>query len=429
MIGKSRRRSIDRYLVLFAASMVSHTLARNSAKLSVRHQRRNLSGGVCRAITTSRLSCHTFAEAESHDRFGQRMFGKPFSAERTTRSLGSTSTATEPYATNPSKAASNYKYSVYLAVGSNLGDRYANIRQALDVLCSDAVVATVVRTSFLHETAPLYVTDQPPFLNGVVELYTNLEPLDLLRLIKTVELSLGRDISDKAPRNSPRPVDLDILSYQVGTNSGENNEMMIVSSPELTVPHPRIAERDFVLIPLVEVAGADLVLPGLNGTIGDAMRNLYQITSSSLPEGHKPVRVLPLPRGRMLYLNETIIMGVLNATPDSFSDGGKWTTSVDAAVERALTMEAQGADIIDIGGESTRPGAKEVDIDEELRRTIPIIVGIRQSTLLNNLKCFSVGKTLNASIASSTQNLTFRFRSILDTQLSQGMPLKLAPTL
>jgi 2-amino-4-hydroxy-6-hydroxymethyldihydropteridine diphosphokinase len=394
MIGKSRRRYLDRYLGLLAACMVSHTLfalARSSAKLSARHQRRNLSSGACRAITVSRLSCRT--EAEPHGRFGQRMFGKLFAADRT-RSLGSNATVTAPCATNPSKAASNYQYSVYLAVGSNLGDRYANIRQALDDLCSDATVATVVRTSFLHETAPMYVTDQPPFLNGVVELYTNLEPLDLLRLIKTVEMSLGRDISGEAPRNGPRPVDLDILSYQLVTDSGENSEMMIVSSPELTVPHPRIAERDFVLIPLVEVAGADFVLPGLIGTVGDAMRNLYQIASLSSPAGHKPVRVLPLPRGRMLYFNETIILGILNATPDSFSDGGQWTTSVDAAVERALTMEAQGADIIDIGGESTRPGAKEVDIDEELRRTIPIIVGIRQSTLLNSRKCFTVGETL-----------------------------------
>jgi 2-amino-4-hydroxy-6-hydroxymethyldihydropteridine diphosphokinase len=318
MIGKSCRRTLDRYLVLLAAFMVSHTLfafARNGAKLLARHQRWNLSSGVCRAIAASRLSCHAFTEAESHYRFGQRMFRTLFLADRTrSGSQGSNATATETYATNPSKAASNFKYRVYLAVGSNLGDRYANIRQALHDLCCDATVATVVRTSFLHETAPMYVTDQPAFLNGVVQLYTNLEPLELLRLIKTVETSLGRDISDKAPRNSPRPVDLDILSYQLGTDSADNNGMMIVSSPELTVPHPRIAERDFVLIPLAEVAGADLVLPGINGTVGDAMRNLHQIASSSSPEGQKPVRVLPLPRGRMLYFNETIIMGILNAT-------------------------------------------------------------------------------------------------------------------
>jgi dihydropteroate synthase len=90
------------------------------------------------------------------------------------------------------------------------------------------------------------------------------------------------------------------------------------------------------------------------------------------------VRVIPLPRSRMLYFNETLIMGVLNVTPDSFSDGGKWEDSTRTAVERALEMEQQGAHIVDIGGESTRPGADDVSAEEELRRTIPVIEGIRE---------------------------------------------------
>jgi dihydropteroate synthase len=66
------------------------------------------------------------------------------------------------------------------------------------------------------------------------------------------------------------------------------------------------------------------------------------------------------------------LMGILNVTPDSFSDGGRFST-MDAAVNRALRMAADGADIIDIGGESTRPGAEPVSLDEELHRTIPVI--------------------------------------------------------
>jgi dihydropteroate synthase len=80
----------------------------------------------------------------------------------------------------------------------------------------------------------------------------------------------------------------------------------------------------------------------------------------------------------MLYFNETLIMGVLNVTPNSFSDGGKWGDSTRNAVERALEMEQQGAHIVDIGGESTRPGADDVSAEEELRRTIPVIEGIRE---------------------------------------------------
>jgi dihydropteroate synthase len=67
-----------------------------------------------------------------------------------------------------------------------------------------------------------------------------------------------------------------------------------------------------------------------------------------------------------------LLMGILNVTPDSFSDGGEHNT-VDAAVRQGLQLVADGADIIDIGGESTRPGADSVDAAEELRRTIPVI--------------------------------------------------------
>ena len=68
----------------------------------------------------------------------------------------------------------------------------------------------------------------------------------------------------------------------------------------------------------------------------------------------------------------TIIMGILNVTPDSFSDGGKFF-SLDDAVNHAIQMEKEGADIIDIGGESTRPGAKAISLDEEMSRIIPVI--------------------------------------------------------
>jgi len=75
----------------------------------------------------------------------------------------------------------------------------------------------------------------------------------------------------------------------------------------------------------------------------------------------------------------TVITGILNVTPDSFSDGGKYL-SVDKAVKHALSMEKQGADIIDIGGESTRPGAKAITLDEEMRRVIPVIEELVRKT-------------------------------------------------
>jgi dihydropteroate synthase len=95
-------------------------------------------------------------------------------------------------------------------------------------------------------------------------------------------------------------------------------------------------------------------------------------------EKAKAVRVLPLPRGRLLIFNETIIMGILNVTPDSFSDGGKYSQSVETAVREALQMQKDGAAIVDVGGESTRPGAEEVGVEEELRRVLPVITRIRE---------------------------------------------------
>jgi dihydropteroate synthase len=84
---------------------------------------------------------------------------------------------------------------------------------------------------------------------------------------------------------------------------------------------------------------------------------------------------------RQLYLSRAVVMGILNVTPDSFSDGGRFDR-VERAVEHALRMQEEGADIIDLGGESTRPGAAAVTVDEELGRVIPVIRALRQQTSL-----------------------------------------------
>ena len=309
---------------------------------------------------------------------------------------------------------------VYLAVGSNLGHRFQNIDTAIGMLSDPSFVGgssapaptgsvvNLVHTSMLHETAPMYVTDQPSFLNGVIEVETNLSPLDLLRRIKHVEVQMGRDL-EGGIRNGPRPVDLDILLYhetkappaaageETSPNNNNQEASLVLDTPDLIIPHPRMAERDFVMAPLCEVAGlnqpegTDLYHPVLNQSLLQLYQKLKheEQEKSTNTAGNddsltaiteQRVVVLPLPRDRMLYLNETVIMGILNVTPDSFSDGGKWNASLDVAVQRALEMEHEGAGIIDIGGESTRPGAKEVATEEELSRTIPVIQRIRETT-------------------------------------------------
>jgi len=256
------------------------------------------------------------------------------------------------------------RYRVFLGAGSNLGIRDLHIRRGVQLLCSEGDVE-LVRTSFFYQTAPMYVEDQPAFLNAAVEIETTLEPHALLRRVKDVEESLGRNFSEI--RNGPRPLDLDILLYD---HSASGNSIEI-DSTDLKVPHPGIQERDFVLKPLSEISGSQYVHPLINQTIAE----LHDLLPKSK---NPPVRVLPLSRNRTILFNETIIMGILNVTPDSFSDGGRWDVNVKAAVDRALRMEREGAAIVDIGGESTRPGAAEVAIDEELHRTIPVIKKIRE---------------------------------------------------
>ncbi len=134
---------------------------------------------------------------------------------------------------------------VYIGLGSNLGDRRGNL---IDAISQMRQHVTVVQMSSIYETEPAYVTNQPRFYNMVVRGITDLDPHQLLRFLKRIERRLGRAY---AVRYGPRPIDLDILVY------GD----VQLDEPDLTIPHPKMAERVFVLRPLAEIA-PDLVIPG-----------------------------------------------------------------------------------------------------------------------------------------------------------------------
>jgi 2-amino-4-hydroxy-6-hydroxymethyldihydropteridine diphosphokinase len=128
----------------------------------------------------------------------------------------------------------------YIALGSNLGDREATLSRAIALL--DGLGKVVARSS-LYETEPVGYADQPAFLNAVVGLETDLEPLPLLRGLLAIELQLGRDRS-LGPPKGPRTLDLDLLLMGGA----------VVQDAELTLPHPALAQRRFVLAPLAEIA-------------------------------------------------------------------------------------------------------------------------------------------------------------------------------
>lgn len=137
----------------------------------------------------------------------------------------------------------------WLGLGSNLGDRAEALQAAIDALAGEGVVVQAV--SAVYETAPQDVVDQPAFLNAAAMAVSDLDPPGVLAAAKRVEARAGRDAA--GPRYGPRPIDVDLLVWDGGA--------VAMSDPDLVIPHARLAERRFALVPLLEVE-PDLILPG-----------------------------------------------------------------------------------------------------------------------------------------------------------------------
>jgi 2-amino-4-hydroxy-6-hydroxymethyldihydropteridine diphosphokinase len=155
---------------------------------------------------------------------------------------------------------------VYLSLGSNIGDREGNLRKAVERLAAQEI--RVLHASRIYETEPVDYKDQAWFLNQVVEAETALFPMQLLTRIGRVERELGRR---RTVRNGPRTIDIDILFYGLAT----------VETARLEIPHPRIAQRRFVLAPLAELA------PDLRHPV--THRSVRQMLESAPPAVVRPI--------------------------------------------------------------------------------------------------------------------------------------------
>jgi len=148
---------------------------------------------------------------------------------------------------------------VYLSLGSNLGNRESNLAQATIALSINFEIFDIVSSSY-YESEPLYNKNQPEFLNSVVKFCTSLKPFEVLDVTQKVEKMLGR--SKKTEKNQPRIIDIDILFF------GDS----VIETEKLSIPHPMIALRKFVLLPLAEIE-PNFIIPHTKITISDLIDN------------------------------------------------------------------------------------------------------------------------------------------------------------
>jgi 2-amino-4-hydroxy-6-hydroxymethyldihydropteridine diphosphokinase/dihydropteroate synthase len=225
---------------------------------------------------------------------------------------------------------------IYLGLGSNLGDRIKHLKGAVDALARSEIVIRRV-SPFVESPALLPEDADPewnrPYLNLALRADTELSPVDLLAAIKRIEASCGRSA---APRWSPRTIDIDILLY--GRES--------ISLDELRIPHAEATRRNFVITPLVAL---DPML-SFPGTDGKTVLELSREIDHQIP----------------------LWMGIVNLTPDSFSDGNEWTDWTDIS-PRISEMFLAGTQLVDIGAESTRPGATALAAETEWSRLEPVL--------------------------------------------------------
>ena len=249
---------------------------------------------------------------------------------------------------------------IHLSLGSNLGQRQKNLQRALDAL---GEVMAVEAISSIYETAPWGFLDQPDFLNICVSGKTLLKPDQFLSASKLIEEEVGR----RPGRHwGPRLIDIDLLYY----------DRLVILKEELTIPHPGLTERAFVLKPLAEIA-KDYIDPRLDISVAELAQSIDEGAIELLQD---PTRTLRRPV-HFSWGIKTYVMGIVNVTPDSFSGDGllKQDEWIGKARDRAIKFVDQGADILDIGGESTRPGSSPIYAEEEMTRIIPVVTAIRQA--------------------------------------------------
>lgn len=253
---------------------------------------------------------------------------------------------------------------IILGLGSNLGDKLANFRKALSLIkkIPDVIVQQIspiyISNALLPDNAP--AEWDMPYFNLAIRIETTLEPLELLHHLKNIEWSIGR--KPEVRHWGPRIVDIDILAWHE----------LIIKSDKLTVPHESLHSRPFALWPLADVA--PLWIYPLEGP--------YQgKTAAQIAEqwGSRFSGTAPFQTKQIYHRIDTPqLVGIVNVTPDSFSDGGQFLYP-DKALDHIFHLIHTGAEIIDIGAESTAPNATPLEANTEWDRLQPVLELIKDA--------------------------------------------------
>lgn len=253
---------------------------------------------------------------------------------------------------------------IILGLGSNLGDRLENLRHAINALKKSHGL-TIQQISPIYTSDALLPDNAPTdwdmsYLNLALRCETTLEPLALLKELKRIEFSIGR--KPEGEHWGPRVIDIDILAW----------DERIIQTPELTVPHISLQERPFALWPLADIHPL-WKFPFTGVTHGKTAAEMVE------PWGSRFSGKAPFHTHQINQRIETPkLVGILNITPDSFSDGNQFVTA-ESAIKQAAFLTYSGAEIIDIGAESTAPKATPIDAATEWKRLEPILLALKQT--------------------------------------------------
>lgn len=251
-----------------------------------------------------------------------------------------------------------------LGLGSNVGDSLNNLRLAVQLLQKSQAI-TLLQISPVYSSSALLPPYAPtawnkPYLNIALRCKTILAPMEVLAVVKQIEEQIGREESQ---RWAPRLIDIDILAW------GD----LILNEARLQIPHPELERRPFALWPLLDL------LPEWKHPRQE-ISDLVQSWGSRF-SGRAPFNTKQLSH----RLIGTRLVGILNLTPDSFSDGGQFVNASDALVQ-AEKLVLEGAEILDIGAESTRPGAQPILPEDEWQRLAPVLSMIKEHSKAWSIK-------------------------------------------